>query len=80
MQNPLWDDKKRAKHFLKHEESNFPKFIVINVEHAIKLLELWNKKFCICNGTSLDYCGLAYLWGYSASGLNPQIKGLYRHG
>lgn len=31
--------------FLKHEESNFPKFIVINVEHAIKLLELWNKNF-----------------------------------
>lgn len=32
-------------HFLKHEESNFPKFIVINVENAIKLLELWNKNF-----------------------------------
>lgn len=26
-------------------KSNFPKFIVINVEHAIKLLELWNKNF-----------------------------------
>lgn len=40
-----WYAKKRAKHFLKREKNNVPKFIVINEEHAIKLLELWNKNF-----------------------------------